>query len=40
MHFPPNRIYTEPEKVIAEIRSALAAGRGRSLPKLRALPAR
>ena len=40
LHFPPNRIYTEPKEVIAEIRGALAAGRGRSLPKLRALPAR
>ena len=40
LHFPPNRIYTEPKEVIAEIRGALAAGRGRSLPQLRTLPAR
>jgi hypothetical protein len=40
LHFPPNRIYTEPKEVIAEIRSALAAGRGRSLPQVRTLPAR
>lgn len=40
LHFPPKRIYTEPEEVLAEIGSALAAGRGRSLPQVRALPAR
>jgi len=40
LHFPPNRIYTEPKEVIAEIRSALAAGQGRSLPQVRTLPAR
>jgi hypothetical protein len=40
LHFPPNRIYTEPKAVIAEIRSALAARRGRSLPQVRTLAAR
>jgi hypothetical protein len=40
LHFPPNRIRTERREVIAEIRSALAAGRGRPLPQVRALPAR
>jgi hypothetical protein len=40
LHFPPSRIYTEPKEVIAEIRSALAAGRGRPLPQVRTLPAR
>jgi hypothetical protein len=40
LHFPPNRIYSEPKEVIAEIRSALAAGRGRLLPQVRTLPAR
>jgi hypothetical protein len=40
LHFPPNRIYTEPREVIAEISSALAAGRARSLPQVRTLPAR
>jgi hypothetical protein len=40
LHFPPNRIHTEPKEVIAEIRSALSAGQGRSLPHVRTLPAR
>jgi hypothetical protein len=40
LHFPPNRIYTEPKEVIAQIRSALDAGRGRALPQVRTLPAR
>jgi hypothetical protein len=40
LHFPPSRIYTERKEVIAEIRGALAAGRGRSLPQVRTLPAR
>jgi hypothetical protein len=40
LHFPPSRIYAERKEVIAEIRSALAAGRGRSPPQVRALPAR
>jgi hypothetical protein len=31
LHFPPSRIYTERKEVIAEIRSALAAGRTRCL---------
>ena len=39
LHFPPSRIYTERKEVIAEIRSALAAGRGRPLPQVRTLPA-
>jgi hypothetical protein len=33
LHFPPSRIYTERKAVIAEIRDALAAGRGRRLPQ-------
>jgi len=40
LHFPPSRIYAAPKDVIAEIRSALAAGRGRPLPQVRTLPAR
>jgi len=40
LHFPPSRIYTERKEVIAEIRGALAAGRGRSLPQVRTLPGR
>jgi hypothetical protein len=40
LHFPPSRIYAERKEVIAEIRSALAAGRGRPLPQVRTLPAR
>jgi len=40
LHFPPSRIYRERKEVIAEIRSALAAGRGRPLPHVRTLPAR
>jgi hypothetical protein len=40
LHFPPSRIYTERKEVIAEIRGALAAGRGRPLPQVRTLPAR
>jgi len=40
LHFPPSRIYAERKEVVAEIRSALAAGRGRSLPRVRTLPAR
>ncbi len=39
-HFPPGRIHTEPKAVTAEIRGALAAGRGRPLPQLPTLPAR
>ena len=40
LHFPPSRIHAERKEVIAEIRSALAAGRGRPLPQVRARPAR
>ena len=40
LHFPPSRIYAERKEVIAEIRSALGAGRGRPLPQVRTLPAR
>ncbi len=40
LHFPPSRIHTGRKEVIAEIRSALAAGRGRPLPQVRTLPAR
>ena len=39
LHFPPSRISTERKEVIAEIRNALAAGRGRRLPQVRTLPA-
>jgi hypothetical protein len=38
-HFPPRRIHTEPEQVVAAIRSALAAGRGRPAPDVLARPA-
>jgi hypothetical protein len=40
LHFPPKRLRTEPQAVAAEIRSALAAGRGRGPLDIRALPAR
>jgi hypothetical protein len=36
----PSRLKSQPGIVAAEIRSALAAGRGRRLPQLRILPAR
>jgi hypothetical protein len=36
LHFPPSRIRTAGREVAAEIRSALAAGRGRALPAVRA----
>jgi hypothetical protein len=40
LHFPPARIYKERKAVVTEIRGALAAGQGRPLPHVRALPAR
>ena len=40
LHFPPKRLRTEPRVVAAEIRSALAAGRGRGPLNIMALPAR
>jgi hypothetical protein len=40
LHYPPSRLKSQPGIVAAEIRSALAAGRGRQLPQLRILPAR
>jgi hypothetical protein len=40
LHFPPSRIYAERKEVVAEIRGALATGRGRPLPQVRTLPAR
>ena len=40
LHFPPNRLRTEPQVVAAEIRSALAAGRSRGPLDIRALPPR
>jgi hypothetical protein len=40
LHFPPARISKERQAVVAEIRGALAAGQGRPLPHVRALPAR
>ena len=39
LHFPPSRISTEPKEVIAEIRNALAAGRGRRTASGTDLPA-
>jgi hypothetical protein len=40
LHFPPQRLRAEPGVVAAEIKSALAAGRGRGALDIRALPAR
>jgi hypothetical protein len=40
LHFPPQRLRAEPGVVAAEIKSALAAGRGRGPLDIRALPAR
>jgi hypothetical protein len=40
LHFPPSKIYTERKAVIAGIRGALDAGRGRAPPQVRALPVR
>ena len=40
LHFPPQRLRTEPQVVAAEIRSALAAGRSRGPLDIRALSAR
>ena len=40
LHFPPQRLRTEPQAVAAEIRSALGAGRSRGPLDIRALPAR
>jgi hypothetical protein len=39
LHFPPSRIRTAGGEVTAEIRSALAAARGRELPAVRAVSA-
>jgi len=39
LHFPPTRIRSERREVADIIRRALAAGRGRSLPEIQALPA-
>jgi hypothetical protein len=39
LHFPPSRIRTAGRDVAAEIRSALAAARGRGLPAVRAVSA-
>jgi hypothetical protein len=39
LHFPPRRIHAQRSEVAAEIRSALAAGRDRPLPAVRAVPA-
>jgi hypothetical protein len=38
LHFTPARIRTEPQAVVAEIRSALIAGRGRPRLPLKSLP--
>ena len=40
LHFSPRRLRAEPRMVAAEIRSALAAGRGCGRLDIRALPAR
>src|SRR5579859_2512547 len=40
LHFPPRQINTRPVEVAGLIRKALAAARGRPLPKVRTLPAR
>ncbi|HEY5357459.1 MAG TPA: hypothetical protein VIJ82_07165 [Streptosporangiaceae bacterium] len=40
LHYPPARIRQAGHEVAAEIRSALAAARGRPLPLVRTLPAR
>jgi hypothetical protein len=40
LHFSPTRIRSSRAEVAEIIRSALAAGRGRSLPEIQALPAR
>jgi very-short-patch-repair endonuclease len=40
LHYPPKRLKAEPRVVAAEIRSAIEAGRGRPLPRLKILPAR
>jgi very-short-patch-repair endonuclease len=39
LHFTPNQIRHEPTRVVADIRSALAAGRARPVLAVRALPA-
>ena len=39
LHFAPARIRAKPAEVADIVRRALAAGRGRSLPDIRALPA-
>lgn len=40
LHYPPSRLHAEPRVVMAEIKSALEAGRARRIPALRAVPAR
>lgn len=40
LHFAPSQIYAQRNEVVGMIRSALAAARGRPLPKVRTLPAR
>ena len=39
LHFSPRRLSAEPREVAAEIKSALAAGRSRGAPEIRAIPA-
>ena len=39
-HYPPSRLGDEPAVIAAQIRSALAAGTGRTIPGIRAVPAR
>jgi hypothetical protein len=40
LRISPRRLRTEPRQVAAEIKSALAAGRSRGAPEIRAIPAR
>jgi hypothetical protein len=40
LRFSPRRLRTQPRQVAAEIKSALAAGRSRGAPQIRAIPAR
>jgi hypothetical protein len=39
LHYPPTKLHTEPRLVASQIRSALAAGRGRQVPAFRVVPA-
>jgi hypothetical protein len=39
LHFTPGQVRSQPNEVVTAIRSAIAAGRGRPLPAVRALAA-